>query len=780
MSNSFAGRISHDIRDSVPDWKPFVEPKSRPGAPNVLYIVWDDMGFGAWDLYGGLIEMPNMKRIADRGVQFTQFHTTALCSPTRSSLLTGRSPGSNGMTTIGEFADGFPNISCVIPRENGFVSETLRARGYNTMAVGKWHLSPATEMSMGASKRTWPVQRGFDRFYGFLGGLTDQWYPDLWYDNHQVDPPAGPDDGYHLSKDLADRAIEFLSDSRATAPDKPWMMYFCPGACHAPHHVFREWSDRYRGTFDMGYEKYREIVLRRQKLRGLLPEHLELPDINPLAGETSVDGAPWLDSEVVRPWDDIDEDERLLLIRQAEVYAAFATYTDAQVGRVLDFLERTGQLENTVIVAMSDNGASAEGGPQGSVNENRWYNGVPENLADNIRRRDELGTEWTHPHFSNGWAMAFNTPFKMYKEHASWEGGTADPMILSWPQGLREEGTVCHAYMHAMDVVPTLYGLLGIEAPETIEGVAQSPIEGVDMGPVLLDPGSASPKQTQFYSMLGTRAIWRDGWQASTIHAPAPSGWGHFDQDKWVLHHLDHDRNQMHDLAAEKPELLAELIALWDEQAGIFNGYPLDDRTAADLNSIEQPSVADTSGRLVLLPGGAEIPERSFVIIGRSFSVSATLTVDDPQASGILFASGGRFGGHSLYLLDGVPHYVYNWLGELEQKLASTAPVATGRTVVVGAEFTKTGVAESSPTGTARLLVDGHVVAEHEIKVQPAFFSLSGEGSNVGRDRGQPVSSDYRSPFALTGATIDHVVVTTGDDISIDFERESEALFRRD
>lgn len=780
MESDFSGEIAHDIRDSVPDWAPFVAPEAPSDAPNVLYIVWDDMGFGSWDLYGGLIEMPNMKRIADRGVRFTQFHTTALCSPTRSSLLTGRSPGSNGMSTIGEFADGFPNSSCVIPVANGFVSETLRARGYNTMAIGKWHLSPATEMSMGASKRTWPLQRGFDRFYGFLGGLTDQWYPDLWYDNHQVDPPASPDEGYHLSKDLVDRAIEFLSDSRATAPGKPWMMYLCPGACHAPHHSFKEWSDRYRGTFDMGYEKYREIVLRRQKQLGLVPEHTELPDINPLAGETSADGTPWLDSEIVRPWEEATEDERRLLIRQAEVYAGFASYTDSQIGRLLDFLERTGQLENTVIVTMSDNGASAEGGPLGSVNENRWYNGVPENLAENVRRLDELGTESSHPHYSNGWAMAFNTPFKMFKEHASWEGGTADPMLISWPRGLSDGGGVRHSYMHAMDVVPTLYGLLGIEAPEEIDGVAQSPIEGVDMSAVLRDADATGPKHTQFYSMLGTRAIWRDGWQASTIHAPAPSGWGNFDQDTWVLYHLDHDRNQMNDLAAEKPELLAELVSLWDEQAAVYGGYPLDDRTAADLNSIEQPSVADTSGRLTLLPGGSEIPERSFPIIGRSFSISATVMVQDARAAGILFASGGRFGGHSLYLLDGVPHYVYNWLGEIEQKLVAAEPVTAGQTLVIGAEFVKTGSDGASPTGTARLLVDGHVVAEHGIKVQPAFFSLSGEGSNVGRDRGQPVSSDYRSPFALTGATIDHVVVSAGDDISIDFDRESEALFRRD
>ncbi|WP_328390293.1 arylsulfatase [Nocardia sp. NBC_00416] len=779
MAASFSGKIAHDVRDSVPDWTPYVEPAARAGAPNVLYIVWDDMGYGSWDVFGGLIEMPNMRRIAEAGITFSQFHTTALCSPTRSCLLTGRSAGTNGMTVVGEFADGFPNTSCLIPPENGFISEVLREQGYNTMAVGKWHLSPATEMSMGASKRTWPLQRGFDRFYGFLGGLTDQWYPDLWYDNHQIDPATTPAQGYHLSRDLADRAIDFLADSSATAPGKPWMMYFCPGACHAPHHVFREWADRYRGRFDDGYERYRETVLARQKQLGLVPDSLQLPDINPLAHETSADGAPWPISDIVRPWDELTEDERRLFVRQAEVYAGFASYTDAQIGRILDYLEHTGQLDNTVIVALSDNGCSAEGGQAGSVNENRWYNGVPESIQENLKVLDELGGETTHPHFSNGWAMAFNTPFKMYKINAAWEGGTADPMIMSWPRGLKARGETRDQYLHAMDLVPTLYDLLGITAPDTVRSVPQTRIEGVSMAAILHDPTAPSPKHSQFYSIFGTRAIWRDGWHANAVHPPAPSGWSHFDQDTWCLYHLERDRNQLHDLAQEKPELLAELQQLWEQEAGKYHGYPLDDRTAADLAELDQPSVAGKAGRMELFPGASEVPERSFPIVGRSFAVTASLTVTDPGSHGVIFASGGRFGGHTLYLLDGVLHYTYNWLGELEQKLIAPTPLPTGL-VVVGMDFTKTGVDGPSPTGTAVLHIDDDTVADATIKVQPGYFSLTGEGSNIGRDRGQAVSSDYTGPFPLTGATVASVVITAGEDVSLDYEREFAAIHQRD
>lgn len=750
----FAGEIRTDVRDSTPDWAPFLEPAAPAGAPNVLFIVWDDMGYGTWDLYGGLVEMPAMRRIAERGLLFSQFHTTALCSPTRASLLTGRNAQSNGMGTIGEMADGFPGLSCVIPPENAFLSEILRDQGYNTFAIGKWHLSPAAEMSMGASKRTWPLSRGFDRFYGFLGGLTDQWYPDLTYDNHPVEPPAGPEDGYHLSKDLAERTIEFIRDSIVTAPGKPWFGYVAPGAGHAPHHVWTEWADRYKGVFSMGYEEYRRLVLANQKELGLLPPDTELPPLNPYRDETAASGAGWNEADLVRPWDEVPAEERRLLERQAEVFAGYASYTDAQLGRVLDFLEETGQLDDTLIVVISDNGASAEGGPSGSVNENRWYNGIPENVEQNLRLLPELGLESTHPHYANGWAMAFNTPFKMYKTYASVEGGVADPMLLSWPSRIGARGEWRDQYVHVTDVVPTVLDCLGVERPETVGARPLAPFEGVSFAPVLADASAPETKEEQFYSILGTRGVWAGGWHAAAVHPPTPSGWGRFDDDRWELYHLPTDRAQLRDLAAEEPERLAELRERWHRLATRFNGYPLDDRSSPELLAVERPSITRGLGSLVLYPDSAPVPEHSVLeLIGRSFAVTAELDLETEDAEGIVYSLGSRFGGHALFLRDGRPHYVYNWLGELEQELAGEGPLPAGRSTV-GVVYELEGMADASPYGTATLRIGEEVVASARIRTQPGYFSLAGEGATVGREHGQPVSASYRPPFAFTGGRV--------------------------
>ena len=410
MATEFTGRVELDIRDSEADWGPFAAPSAPPNAPNVLYLVWDDVGIATWDCFGGLVEMPAMSRIAERGVRLSQFHTTALCSPTRASLLTGRNATSVGMATIEEFTDGFPNCHGRIPFETALLPEVLAERGWNTYCVGKWHLTPLEESNLASTKRHWPLARGFERFYGFMGGETDQWYPELVYDNHPVAPPATPEEGYHLSKDLADKTIEFIRDAKVIAPDKPWFSYVCPGAGHAPHHVFKEWADKYAGKFDMGYEAYRDLVLENQKRLGIVPPDTELSPMNPYLDVKGPNGEPWPLQDTVRPWDGLSDDEKRLFARMAEVFAGFLSYTDAQIGRILDYLEESGQLDNSLIVVISDNGASGEGGPNGSVNENKFFNGYPDDLAENMAMIDKLGTAATYNHYPTGWATAFSTP----------------------------------------------------------------------------------------------------------------------------------------------------------------------------------------------------------------------------------------------------------------------------------------------------------------------------------------------------------------------------------
>jgi arylsulfatase len=782
MADQFKGDIKLDSRDSTPDWSPYLEPKAPDGAPNVLYLVWDDTGYGAWDVYGGLIEMPNMRRLAERGLMFSQFHTVAFCSPSRSCLLTGRNATSNGMACIEETTTGFPGSNGRIPPENGTIAEVLQERGWNTYAVGKWHLAPAEETSMASSKRNWPLGRGFERYYGFLGGESDQYYPDLIYDNHQVDPPATPEQGYHLSADLADRAISFIRDSKTIAPEKPFLMYFCPGANHAPHHAPKEWIEKYKGRFDMGYERYREIVLANQKKLGLLPEDTELPPINPYEGETSADGLEWPESDTVLPWDSLSDDQKKLFGRMAEAYAGYSSYTDHQVGRILDHLEETGELDNTIVVWVSDNGASGEGGPTGTVNENNFFNGIIDSTEDELKLFDEIGSEKTYNHYPNGWAMAFSTPFKLFKRYSGHEGGTADAMMVSWPAGIKAAGEVRHQYLHAIDIVPTLYDCLGIEPPEVLRGYRQSPIHGRSFRAAFEDAEAPRPRDTQFYVMLGTRGIWHDGWLANTVHPPMTSGWGHFDEDRWELYHLEVDRNQMHDLAAEHPEKLEEMKKLWFAQAEKYDGLPLEDRNVPEFLKGEEtkPLLGPKTDRQVFYPGTSEVPERvAMQYFGRSFSVMAEVELESPEAEGVLFAHGGRFGGHSLYIKDGTLRFVYNFLGKQEQRVVAESKLPSGRHVL-GVRVEIEGKDGPIPTGTATIYCDEEALGSAPIKVQPGHFSLAGEGLNAGRDAGQPVSSEYSSPFEFGGGKIKQVVLDRGQETYADLERHLAAAFARD
>ena len=782
MGAQFNGTINVDVRDSVADWAPFQPPTAPDGAPNVLFIVLDDVGFSAMESYGGPIPTPNIDRIVEAGVRYTQFHTTALCSPTRSCFLTGRNHTRNSMACITEGAIGFPNGSGTIPPENGMLSEILGEAGWNTYMVGKWHLCPTAEMNLASTRRNWPTGRGFERWYGFLGAETNQWYPDLVYDNHLVDQPKTPDEGYHLTDDITDKALEFIRDSKAVAPEKPFFLYYAPGACHAPHHAPKEWIDRFKGQFDMGYEAMREQTIANQKKLGIIAEDTELPPLNPIGTPETrkgPDGKSFPELDYTRPWDSLNVDEKRLFSRMAEVYAGFLAHADHHIGRLLDHLEETGELENTFIVVVSDNGASAEGGPNGSVNEMKFANGVPDDLEENLAMIDELGGTKTYNHYPTGWAMAFNTPFKMWKRY-EYNGGTSDPCIISWPAGTKARGEIRDQYHHAIDIVPTILDVLGVEAPETIKGHTQSPFDGVNMRETFDDASAESKRKTQFYAMLGSRSIWHEGWKAVTTH-PCIAGWGNFNDDEWELYHVDVDRSESHNLAAEQPDKLREMVNIWFAEAGRHEAFPLDDRTPVEIMMEPRPQLSAPRNRYVYYPGNAPVPEWQAVNTkNRSFVIGALVDIPKSGAEGVLFAHGNRFGGHGLYLKDNRLHYVNNFVGSEEQMIVGSEDVPTGENLILSASFEKEGMEPICATGTLSLYHGDKKVGEAKIKTQLGAFALAGAPLFVGRHAGEALTDDYpgKPPYTFTGGTIRQVAVDVSGEPYLDLERHAEMVLR--
>ena len=780
MTKPFRGTITVDIKDSVPDWEPFIEPAAPEGAPSVVYVVLDDVGFSAMETFGGPIATPNISRIAEQGIRYTNFHTTALCSPTRSCLLTGRNHTTNGMAGITEITSGFPNSNGHIPFECANIAEVLRDRGWNTYMVGKWHLTAEDEMNLAASKRQWPVGRGFERYYGFLGGETNQWYPELVYDNHPVEPPASPEEGYHLTVDLTDKAIEFIRDAKAIAPEKPFFLYYCPGAAHAPHHAPEEWIERYRGRFDMGYEAIRATILERQKALGIVPAHAELSPINPYLDRTGPGGEGWPEVDTVRPWDSLSDEERRLFARMAEVYAGFLSHADHELGRLLDYLEESGELENTIVLLVSDNGASGEGGPNGSVNENKFFNGVPDTIEENLKYLDVLGSPHTYNHYPTGWAWAFNTPFKLWKRYGNFRGGTADPLIMAWPKGIPARGEVRHHYNHAVDIVPTLYECLGVGLPETVGGYVQKPLEGVSFGATFADSDAETGKETQYYSMAGTRAIWHKGWKAVTAVPAGPNYWLPMDEQRWELFDTDNDPCECHNLAEQHPERLAELKALWWAEAEKYQALPLETRNAVEAFTTPRPQLSKPRDRYIYYPGTAPVPESVAPDIrGRSFVIAAELDVETPEAGGVLFSQGSRFGGHTLYVKDGKLKYVYSFLGDLVQTVESEETIPTGH-VVLSASFEKQGDAMPAQ-GPLSLYIRDQKVGEATIRTQIGKFGLAGGGLVVGRSGIEQVTDDYpgESPWPFLGGTVKRVFVDVSGEPFADLAREAAALLAR-
>src|SRR5262245_11642352 len=675
MSEKFKGVIKLDVRDSKPDWTPYTLKNAPAGAPNVLVVLYDDTGLAAWSPFGGRINMPTLQKLADNGLMYSQWHTTAFCSPTRSTFLTGRNHHLNRCASITEAADGFPGAAGRLPAECATIGQVLQENGYSTFWLGKNHNVPTEDIASGASRSEWPLQKGFDRFYGFLGGETNNWYPDLVEDNKFIDQPYTPEQGYHLSKDLADQAIRMLRDQKSTNPSKPWFMWFCPGANHAPHHSPKDYADKYKGKFDDGYEAYREWVLPRMIEKGILPKGTTITPLNPMPKDVAAT-AP---GDAVRPWDSLNADEKKLFARMAEVYAGMSEYADAQVGRIVEHLEQTKQLENTLIFYCADNGASGEGTPNGSVNENKFFNGYPDDLSENMKLMNALGGPDTYNHYPTGWAVAFSTPFQMFKRYSQYAGGTCDPLVIHWPKGIKAKGEVRDQYHHSTDIVPTILDVAGLEMPNVYRGVEQHPLNGVSMRYTFDDAKTPTRKKRQYYAMLGTRGIWQDGWKAAALHTPI-SGAGHFDKDQWELYHVDADRSESKNLAAQEPEKLKKLIAAWFEEADKNFVLPLDDRTAMELLSIQHPLEEPPRSRYIYYPGASPVPEMSAANVrGRSYKIIADVDITD-QANGVIVAQGSRFGGHALFIKHQKLYYVYNFLGiKPEQKLVSPRPLTPGK-----------------------------------------------------------------------------------------------------
>ena len=765
---AFPGVIGRTADESTPAWPAGV--RAPEDAPNVLFIVLDDTGFGQLGCYGSPIATPNLDRLAGRGLRYNNMHTTALCSPSRACIVTGRNHHSNAMACITEAATGYPGYNGLVPFENGFLSEMLLGRGYNTYMVGKWHLLPSHQETAAGPYDRWPLGRGFERFYGFLGGDTSQWDPDLVYDNHQVEPPRTAEEGYHLTEDLADRAIEFISDAKQIDPGKPFYLHFCPGATHAPHHVPKEWADRYAGAFDDGWDAYREKVFARQKELGIVPADAELSRHDPDVPE----------------WGSLSDDQRRLYARMMEVFAGFLSHTDHHIGRLLDHLEAIGELDNTLVMVISDNGASSEGGPTGTTNEAQFFNNAAEPFEASLAAIDEIGGPKHFNHYPWGWTFAGNTPFRRWKRE-TYRGGTSDPFIVHWPKRISAAGEVREQYAHAIDMVPTVLDALGIEPPATIRGVAQSPLQGVSFAHTFDDGAAPSGRTTQYFEMMGHRSIYHDGWRAvcpwpGPSFAEAGKGFGEpitaetltrLDAEGWELYHVAEDFAENHDVAAEHRDRLIALIATWYVEAGKYDVMPVDGSGLARFAG-EKPLVAPPRSTYVYRPGTQSVPFFAGPrLLNRPHSITADVEIPEEGAEGVLLAQGTSAGGYTLYVKDRRLHFAHNWVGRELMHLASDVELTSGRHAL-RYEFEPTGAPDPAKghgvPARFQLYVNGALAGDREVAYTTPFFFNPG-ALTCGADPGSTVTDDYRAPFRFTG-TLHTVTVNLSGELIVDPEAE--------
>ncbi|HKD39151.1 MAG TPA: arylsulfatase [Myxococcaceae bacterium] len=745
----FKGKIGRTAKDSEPDFPKGVT--APAGAPNILLILTDDVGFGATSTFGGPIQTPTFQRLADSGLRYNTFHTTALCSPTRAALITGRNHHTNASGVITEMATGYPGYNSLISKSSGSVGEVLRENGYNTSWFGKMHNVPDWMSSQAGPFDLWPSALGFEYFYGFLGGDSDNWHPALYENTRPIEPYLG-NPKYILNDDLADKAIAWMRMQHALAPSKPWLLYFATGTAHAPHHAPKEWIAKYKGQFDQGWDKVREETLARQIKLGIVPANTQLTKR----------------PEQIAAWDSLSADQKRLYARMMEVYAGALSHADNQIGRLLDAVQESGQLENTLVIfVMGDNGASAEGTLQGTTNEAAINaNGVTESIPYLLSMIDQLGGPLTYNHYPVGWAHAMDSPMQWTKQVASHFGGTRNGLVISWPARIKDKGGLRSQFCHVIDIVPTIYEAAKITPPTMMDGVQQKPLEGVSLVYTFDNAKAPTRHRTQYFELVGNRAIYKDGWMASTTPLRVPwvtSGYEPNPDDfKWELYNINQDFSQANNLADKNPTKLKELQAAFEIEAKKYNVYPLDSSFVSRADPAIRPSLTRGRTEFTYYSGMVRIPEGSAPNFkNKSWAIAAEVTIPDKGASGVLATMGGRFGGWALLMQDSKPEFVYALSNQAEHKFRVTSkePIPAGNHVVrFGFKYDGGGIGKGA-AGT--LFVDGKPVAEGRIpQTVPIRFSLD-ETFDIGSDTGTPVVEDYvdKMPFAFTGTLKKCVVI---------------------
>ena len=748
-----------DARKATPP--PRFEVKAPAHAPNVIIVLIDDIGFGHSSAFGGPIQMPTVDRLANSGLRFNRFHTTALCSPTRTALLTGRNHHSNNAGAIMEVATAFPGNTGIRPNSIAPLAETLRLNGYSTAAFGKYHETPPWEVSTSGPTDRWPTRSGFDKFYGFIGGETNQWSPYIFDGVTHVEAPHEPN--YHFTTDMTNQTIAWIRSQQALTPDKPFFVYFSTGATHAPHHVPKEWIAKYKGQFNKGWDKIREETLARQIKLGVVPAGTMLA---PKPAD-------------IKDWDALTVNEKKLFARQMEVFAAFGAHTDHEVGRLVKAVEDIGEMENTLFFyIVGDNGSSAEGGMVGMFNEMTYFNGVPETVEGQLKHLDELGGPNTFNHFAAGWAVAGNTPFTWTKQMAADFGGTRNPLVLHWPKGIKARGEVRSQFHHIVDITPTVLEAAGLPQPKVVNGTPQWPIEGVSMVYTFANAQAPSQHKTQYFEMIGNRAIYHDGWVARTIHkAPweaAPRR--PLDQDIWELYNVEEDFAETNDLATKDPQKLKKLQDLFMAEAEKYNVLPIDDRSIErfDPKIAGRPDLMDGRTSLTVYEGMTGMMENAFINVkNNSLTITAEVEIPKGGANGVILCQGGKFGGWSLYMKDGKPAYAYNWLGLERYTVSAPKPLAPGKATIVF-DFAYDGGGRGKG-GVGTLFVDGRQLAKGRIgKTQANVFSLD-DAADVGVDEGTPVTKAYKERNNKFTGKIHKVTIELKDMKTADRQEEERA-----